>query len=398
MIILAIDTSCDETCIAIVEVAKGRFYTKSNVVSSQIKIHKKYGGVVPFLAKREHQKNLIPVLKESLKKAKILKKETKLKTNNFTKVKKILTKEENLLRNVYDFLIHYKNPLIDLIAVTKGPGLEPCLWTGINFAKALSFFWRKPIIPVNHLEGHIFANFLGKSQILNLKSQIFPAVALIASGGHTELVLVRRIKQYKLIGETLDDAAGECLDKIAKIINLPYPGGPEIEKIAKFGSKETYNFPRPMIWSKDYNFSFSGLKTSVLYLTKKLKNKDLKKIKTKANISASAQQAVFDVLIVKTIKAVKEKNAKTILAGGGVMANKTLKRQFKLKIKKILGSQFLVKKQKNQKINFLVPSKKLCTDNAAMIAVAAYFNKNKKIAQNNIRKIASIKADSNLNL
>lgn len=391
MKILAIDTSCDETCISVVEKKSGNFKIESNVVSSQIKIHKKYGGVVPFLARREHQRNLVPVLKESLKKAKLLKKEIKQKNNDLKRFKKNFIKEENLFEDICGFLNDYKKPLIDAIAVTKGPGLEPCLWTGINFAKAISIFWEKPLITVNHLEGHIVANLLllinPKSESRNKKEKIiFPAIALVASGGHTELILIKKIGQYKLIGETLDDAAGECLDKIAKIINLSYPGGPEIEKLSKIGNKEAYNLPRPMSWSKDYNFSFSGLKTAVLYLTKKIKNKELKNKETKANIAASAQQAVFDVLISKTIKAAIEKNAKTILVGGGVMANETFKKQFKRELN-----------AKRLKLNFLVPPKKFCTDNAAMIGVAAFSNKEKKISPNNVKKIYSIKANSNLN-
>ncbi|GAI39325.1 unnamed protein product, partial [marine sediment metagenome] len=200
MNILAIDTSCDDTCISILKVKNQKsktieFNILSNIVSSQIKVHQKYGGVYPFLAKREHQKNLMPVLKQALKKAKLLK----------------LSKSQK--------------PDIDIIAVTIGPGLDPCLWMGVNFAKALSYFWQVPIIPVNHIEGHLLANLL--PQI------VFPAVCLVVSGGHTQLILMRKIGDYKIIGETRDDAAGECFDKTARILGLGYPGGPAIAALAE---------------------------------------------------------------------------------------------------------------------------------------------------------------------
>jgi N6-L-threonylcarbamoyladenine synthase len=379
MIVLAIDTSCDETCIAVLKFKKNKIEVKSNAVSSQIKIHKKYGGVVPGLARREHQKNLIRILEKSLKEAKLLnkKKSAKVEEKKLKRIKEILKREKSLGYEVEKFFNKYKIPKIDLIGVTKGPGLEPCLWTGISFAKVLSFFWQKSIIPINHLEGHVLANLLKNKKIK------FPAVALIASGGHTELLLVKNIKKYKLLGETRDDAAGECLDKIAKIINLPYPGGPEIEKLAKKSKKDAYNLPRPMIWSKDYDFSFSGLKTAVLYLTIKLGEKKVKERKTKEGIATSSQQAIIETLVSKTIKAAKEKKAKTIILGGGVIANKELQKQFNSQIK-----------NKNLKLDLLLPPKNLCTDNAAMVAITAYINREKNIPP---KKTAKIKANANLN-
>lgn len=378
MRILAIDTSCDDTCIAILEIKNSKIKILSNAVSSQIKIHKKYGGVFPFLAKREHQKNLPFALKIALKKAGLLKKKKK----NQIRIKELeamnsFLKENDFISKTKNFLLNYQKPEIDLIAVTSGPGLEPCLWTGINFAKVISFSWKKPIVLVNHLEGHIFSNWLTptykkiKTQKDSLENRekektIFPAIALIISGGHTELVFIKKILQYKLLGETVDDAAGECLDKIAKILNLPYPGGPEIEKIAKDGNPNFHYFPRPMINTKDYNFSFSGLKTAVLYFVKNIQKKKLKNIKK--DIAASSQEAVIEVLVKKTIKAAKEKKAKTILVGGGVSANKRLKSIFKKELKK-------------EKINanLLFPPKKFSTDNAAMIAISAFYHKKEKI-------------------
>lgn len=351
MKILAIETSCDETAIALVEAKGGvknpRFKIFKNIVASQIKIHRPFGGVVPNLAKREHLLNL-PILWQRIK-----------------------NKELRIINS------------IGLIAVTVGPGLEPALWTGINFAKDLYKELRiknkgLKIIGANHLEGHLYSFFL-KSKFnpsaggQNSKS-LFPAIALIISGGHTILIKMDSPIKYKKIGETRDDAVGEAFDKVARLLNLPYPGGPEIEKMAKLGNPSAIDFPRPMLNQKNYDFSFSGLKTSVLYYLRD--NKDFKK----EDVAASFQQAAFDVLISKTLRVVDEFNAKSIFISGGVAANKTLQKQFKSKIK-----------NKKLEINFFFPEKKFCADNAAMIAVAGYIN----YLQNKKRRLI---ADGNLNL
>jgi len=360
MTILAIETSCDDTCVAILE-AKGnknsRFKILSNIVSSQVKIHAKYGGVYPSLAKREHQKNLPIALRKALRTA--------------------------------------KNPKVDLIAVTVGPGLEPCLWVGVNFAKELAEKLKLPLIPVNHIEAHIFANFVNsKLKAQNSKPQLktqslFPAVCLVVSGGHTQLILMKGFGKYKILGETRDDAAGECFDKTARILGLGYPGGPAIAaEAAKYKIQDTkykIQLPRPMIYQKNYDFSFSGLKTAVLYLVKQLTvgNKQLT-ISQKREICSEAQQAIIDVLIHKTLKAAKEYKTKAIILGGGVTANDELRRQFKQKCA-------------NLKFKYLVPPKNLCTDNAVMVAVAAYFRfKISDLRFKNNRQ--RIKADSNLRL
>lgn len=346
MNILAIDTSCDDTCISVIKVKSIRFEILSNIVSSQIKIHRKYGGVYPTLAKREHQKNLLPVLKRALKKAKLF------KTSKCQK------------------------PDIDLIAVTVGPGLDPCLWMGVNFAKALSYFWQVPIIPINHIEGHVLVNFLTKAD--NNFQKSFPAICLIVSGGHTQLILMKEIGKYKIIGETRDDAAGECFDKTARILGLDYPGGPSIAaeaaKLSTTHYKLQTKLPRPMINSKDYDFSFSGLKTAVLYDFKKRPEKIRRSKKYIREMAKEIQQAIIDVLIKKTIKAAKDYKVKSIILGGGVAANKELRKQFNYTLQTIHYS-----------LNFLVPPKKLCTDNAAMIGIAGYFNRKK--ASKNWRKI-----------
>ncbi len=384
MRILAIETSCDETAIAILERKKNSFRILSSVVSSQVKIHAKWGGVVPMLAKREHIKNLPLVLNRALKQAKLG--NYKLQNTNSKQI-----------------------PKIDLIAVVNGPGLEPALWTGINFAGELAAKWNKPLIPINHLEGHLYSVFLQKNGEFSISNFQFPIIALLVSGGHTQIVLVKGFLKYKILGETRDDAAGEAFDKVAKMLGLGYPGGPEISRLAEKRRKQilktigvgalferskkkgisgfqnfvseaqNFQFPRPMINSKDYDFSFSGLKTAVLY-----KTKELKKLtpKIKEEICYEFQQAVIDVLISKTIRAAKEYKAKTVILAGGVSANKELRRQIEKEVKKNIPHS-----------TFLVPYSSFTGDNAAMMALAAYFrwSKEKKPAKD-------LKADGNLKL
>ena len=346
MIILAIDTSCDDTCVAVLKVSgkkRPTFKVLSNIISSQTKIHRKYGGVWPFLAKREHQKNLPIVFGRAKKKARVKK--------------------------------------FDLISVTIGPGLEPCLWVGVNFAKNLSKKLEIPIIPINHIEAHIYANLVdGQKKFFR-----FPAVCLVVSGGHTQLILMKNHLKYKILGETRDDAAGECFDKVARILGLKYPGGPEIEREAKKLKVKKFKvkLPRPMIFQKNYDFSFSGLKTAVLYDFKN-RPKKIKQSRTYIReIAKETQQSIIDVLIYKTLKAAKDYKAKTIILGGGVTANKELRKQFKKNIR----SQAL-------NIKFFVPEKEYCTDNGAMIGVASYFH----YLNNEKYKWKKIKADANLKI
>ncbi len=329
MNILAIETSCDDTAIALVQVKNKKFKVLSSVVSSQIEIHKKWGGVYPSLAKREHIKNLPVVFKKA----------------------------------------HKKQKSTDFVAVTVGPGLEPCLWTGINFARDLAKKLDIPIIPVNHVEAHILVNFIKKRPKL-------PALALVVSGGHTQLILVKDIGKYKILGETRDDAAGECFDKTARILGLDYPGGPAIAKQACVKPGFTQKLPRPMMYSKDYDFSFSGLKTAVLYNFRNQSRKTQKSKKYIQEMASEIQQAVIDVLAKKTKLAALDYNVKTIIVGGGVSANKELRRQFKKTFN-----------------NVIFPDKELSTDNAVMAAVAGYYNKSKKT-----KDYEKIKAKANLRI
>jgi len=368
-----------------------KFDILSNIVSSQVEVHKKYGGVYPNLAKREHQKNLVLVLKKTLKNAELLKIfNSQSSILNFQKLKEILEREEILFKKLEKFLKKYQKPKIDAIAVTIGPGLESCLWIGVNFAKALSFYWNLPIIPVNHIEGHILVNFLNNNfQVPSFNLQeLFPAICLVASGGHTQLILMRDFGKYKIIGETRDDAAGECFDKIAKILGLGYPGGPIVATKAKKHNKKSRGpastrLPRPMLKQKNYDFSFSGLKTAVLYNFKKQPLKIRRNEKYIKEMCCESQQAIVEILVKKTIRAAEAYMAKTIILGGGVTANSELRKQFQSAI----NNQQLT-------INFLVPSKNFCTDNATMIGVAGYFG----WLRGETKPWKNIKAGANLRL
>ncbi len=405
MKILAIETSCDETAIAIVEAKGGvkipSFHILSNIVASQVKLHAKFGGVVPNLAKREHQRNLVPVLLQALEVAGLtnntLPASQAKRGEHITSLHSILERESELFTHSEKHILNLKPPAIDAIAVTVGPGLAPALWVGVNFAKALAFLWRKPIIPVNHMEGHI-ASVLLREERRNLKHEIrnpkqikklenqnfkFPAMALLVSGGHTELVFMKNWGDKKIIGETLDDAAGEAFDKVARLLGLPYPGGPEIAKEARKNfqfpisnfqtnsktqiSNYQIKLPRPMLHTKDYNFSFSGLKTAVRYLVENLKQQNISVKKMRPAIAKEFQDAVVDVLVAKTIRAAKEYNVKTIILGGGVAANSLLRKRLGDEIKNNMPATC-----------YMLPDTSFTGDNAAMIAAAAYLFGKKK--------------------
>ncbi len=377
MIILSIETSCDDTGVAVLKKEKGKITTLSNVVSSQDDIHKKWGGVFPTEAKREHQKNLVPSLKKALSKASLLEKGS-IKTPS--SLKEILFRESILLKDIQVFFKKNKIKKIDAIAVTVGPGLEPCLWAGVNFARALSCYLNIPIIPVNHIKAHILFFLLEKKEI------DFPAVGLIVSGGHTELLLINSLSSYELIGKTRDDAAGECFDKVARVLGLGYPGGPEISKKAHLWETKTnkvkpfdINLPKPMMHSKNYDFSFSGLKTAALYDFLSREEKVQKNKNYINQMAYETQEAIVDVLVFKLKKAIKEYNAKTAILGGGVTANKKLRE----KVKK-LDKEFPL-------IPFFLPPVSLSTDNANMIGIASFASKERL-------SFEDVKADANMKI
>ncbi len=368
MIILAIETSCDETAISVVQaegdLTRPRFKVLAHQVSSQVALHAPFGGVVPNIAKREHLKNLPIVLDQALAEAK-------------------LTHEEAV-------------KIIDAIAVTVGPGLEPALWTGIEFAKKLAEEWQKPLIPTNHLEGHIISvlapNLDTGCPSGHPVSIKFPAVALIISGGHTELVLVKKLGEYERVGSTRDDAVGEAFDKVARLLGLPYPGGASVSKLAK-EARDTnltsdWHLPRPMLHSPDLNFSFSGLKTAVRYGIEK--HGTMSEL-DKQTLAREFEDAVIEVLTAKTLKAIEAYEAKSLIIGGGVIANQTLRDAFTK-----LTSNF---PSPTSPLPLLIPDFKLSTDNATMIAMASYIRylKNEVIPPDQVLN-TTITANGNLAL
>ena len=376
MKILGIETSCDETAVCLIE-TKNEIHILGNQLYSQVALHAKYGGVFPNMAKREHAKNLVPLLEKCLREANILKeKNQKISTEKNEKIKEILEREEGLFEMLSELAGKMKKPDIDAIAVTNGPGLEPALWVGVSFAKALGELWDIPLYPVNHMEGHIVVASVDKiyEKEFAFKKINYPAIALLISGGHTQLVLNKELLNYEIIGDTKDDAIGEAFDKVARILGLPYPGGPEISKLAEkeraenfstYGrstegrQKETsYPLPRPMIHSKDLNFSFSGIKTAVLYTVKKIPELTAA---IKQEIAREFEDAVVEVIILKTRQAVMEYNAQTIIIGGGVSANKKIREDFTA-----LANEL--------SIELMIPEVSASTDNAFMIALAGYVN------------------------
>ncbi len=391
MKILAIETSCDETALSILEargtLAKPSFSILADEVASQIAIHKEFGGVFPMMAKREHARNIFPLFVKTLKKAGLYAQAKKPDEN--LKTKKLLAtleKEPELLVHFLEEMPKIKRPKIDLIAVTNGPGLEPALWVGINFAKALSVAWNIPLMPVNHMEGHVVSSILavqakhtGKQKI---ESVAFPAISLLISGGHTELVHVKDWMAYKVIGETQDDAAGEAFDKVARMLGLPYPGGPEISRLAQAGkANPIIKLPRPMTHSPNFHFSFSGLKTAVLYLIQKIAPLNEQ---TRKDIAKEFEQAVTDVLVKKTLRAIEKYKAKTLLLGGGVASNKKIRETFET-----------ICKENFPKLELYFPRKDLSTDNALMIGIAGYF---RFLKTGKGKALLSIKADGGMRI
>jgi N6-L-threonylcarbamoyladenine synthase len=330
MKILAIETSCDDTSIAIVEGRGNRVRTLATVTASQIPLHRRYGGVVPEVAARAHAETIVPTIKEV-----------------FSQLG--LDPERAM-----------KKPPIEAIAVTCGPGLVTSLWVGVTTAKLLAREWGVPLFGVNHMIGHIY------SSIADGSLPKFPVLALIVSGGHTELVWMKNQTSWKKIGATRDDAAGEAFDKFGKVLGLPYPGGPEIAHRALKGNAEAITFPRPMLNSPDFDFSFAGLKTSGR-MWAEIQARTHKKLSPKliADGAASYQAAIVEVITAKTVRAARQYEPKTILLGGGVAANDSLREKLAVAIAPF------------RRIKLLLPEKKYTTDNAAMIGTAAYFTKNK---------------------
>ena len=402
MKILGIESSCDDTSVALLEATDDGFVVLSEKTADQIDVHKKYGGVVPEIAGRMHAEKIMPLVEE------VMKQDTRYKKQDTNKLP----------------ITNYQLPKPDVIAVTAGPGLMTGLMVGVEAAKALSYLWEVPVVRVNHIEGHIYSVLLkdtkdkiqdtNKSEIQNSKSQKnirksglsviskelqFPCLCLIVSGGHTELILMKKHGKYELIGKTRDDAAGEAFDKVAKLLGLEYPGGPKISKLAQDGDPTAIPFPRPMIDDETFDFSFSGLKTAALYWLRDHSvipsgARDLSKhrmygsrtaiSKSQATASkdsssrtprndimndfcASFEQAIVDVLVTKTIRAAKQFKPKTVILAGGVSANKKLRDTL----------QSAVSNQQSA-MNLRVPPLRYTMDNGTMIATAGYFHAIKK--------------------
>ncbi|HBH71624.1 MAG: O-sialoglycoprotein endopeptidase [Parcubacteria group bacterium GW2011_GWC1_42_11] len=383
MRILAIETSCDETGIAILETTgalgaispRAQIKVLADVLVSQASIHAEFGGVFPALARREHAKNMMPLIIRALSEADLLRPQQSVRilhTKEKETLEKIFYKEPELFEAFKTALLDISIPDIDAIAVTSGPGLEPALWVGINTAEALGTLWGVPVIPVNHMEGHIVASLLthksttdGKKNFA-LASLHYPALTLLISGGHTELVLMARAGTYEVLGQTRDDAVGEAFDKVARMLGLAYPGGPEISKLAEqvpTGKKLIDPLPRPMLSSKNFDFSFSGLKTSVLYAIKKIPSITPE---MKAIIAKDFEDSVTEVLVAKTLAAAKKYNVYEIILGGGVSANKKIRAAFINAVRRELPG-----------VTLFLPDQKLSTDNGLMIGVAGLLRSSK---------------------
>ncbi len=380
MNILSIETSCDETAISIIHVSgdihKPIFRILGNHVASQIALHAQYGGVFPALAKREHIKAITPLFIQVLKDADMYKKEINHILPEFIKenIETLLTRETDMYHDIVESVYSLEKPAIDAIAITTGPGLEPALWVGVNFAKTLSMLWDIPLVPVNHMEGHVMSVVAQASgDTFEVAPIVFPALSLLVSGGHTELVLLRDWMVYEKIGQTKDDAVGEAFDKVARIVGLPYPGGPAISALAREAREQNLpriiEFPRPMLHSGTYDFSYSGLKTAVLYKTKDM---GILTDEDKKIIAREFEEAAIEVLVKKAMRAVEEYGVRTLMIGGGVANNTYLQSELRQAVQIY-----------NPEISVYFPRTDFSTDNALMIGVAGYYQflKNKNGAQ-----------------
>ncbi len=409
--ILAIETSCDETAFSILQRHDdGRISVLSHKVHSQADLHAEFGGVFPAMAKREHDKNFTPLLASAFKEAFDIaipetmtaeadqaenKSGSNINEQTTLTVESILSREDDLASDLIAYFQSISESDFAMIkerltgiAVTHGPGLEPALWVGISGAKTLATIFDKPLFPINHMEGHI-ASVLASSAMSEHGGKVpdvsFPAIALLISGGHTELVSISSWHQYSLIGQTVDDAIGEAYDKVARLLGLPYPGGPHVSRLAETwrsahpesdakshakhqhgltpsAEHNEFSLPRPMIHSKDYNFSFSGLKTACLYAVRDtIKAQDDQSLsqEQKEALAAEFEQAASDVLRSKTMRAIEEYAAQTLIIGGGVIANQFIRKNFAALCDE-------------SDISLLIPDKSLATDNATMIGLVAH--------------------------
>ena len=389
MNILSIETSADETAVSLVRVTgefpDARYELLGNALRTQIEMHRQYGGIFPTMAKREHAKALTPLLKVAMEEAELSSEaDETLPEDIKAQLETILEREPELFETLVSFLESHERPTVDLIAVTSGPGLEPALWVGVNFAKALALAWDIQVVPVNHMEGHVLASIYDVERDEQLSEIEFPAIALLISGGHTELVLMKNWGSYEKVGQTRDDAVGEAFDKVARLMDLPYPGGPEISRRAGEARAaklpEYLSLPRPMLNSDDLDFSFSGIKTAVRY---GIEGKDLSDTDKQA-LSRDFEDAVAEVLIKKAEKALEQYGAKTLVVGGGVSANSYLREEFQKRLLETVPDATVY-----------FPERSLSTDNSIMIALAGHARAKSSLSA---RGAEAIRADGNRSL
>lgn len=370
MLILSIETSCDETAVTLIratgEFPNAEYEILGDALWSQIDIHREFGGVFPSAGKREHIATILPLLEKVIEESGIEPYEFSptLSPEEEQAIETLLIREPGLAKQLLTFYKERGRFAIDLIAVTTGPGLEPALWVGVNFTKALAQLWDVPVVPVNHMEGHILASIYNAEKDNALASIHFPALALLISGGHTEFILMSDWGHYEKVGQTVDDAVGEAFDKVARLLGLPYPGGPEISKKAREARKKKLptfeKLPIPMLDSGNLNFSFSGLKTAVRYaIADKTLSED-----EKAAIARDFEDVVAEVLTKKSLSAIEQYGAKTLIVGGGVSANQHIKR--------VMEATLLVE---HDEVTTYFPSPGLSTDNSIMIALAGHAHK-----------------------
>lgn len=396
MKLLAIETSCDETAITVLEgtgdTTHADFRILGNALLSQIDIHREFGGVFPAVAKREHAKNIVPMLHASLSNAGLLREETRtLSESEIQTITEILSREPETAAALIAFLSQYAVPDIDVLAVTHGPGLEPALWVGVNFTRALAHAWQKPIVGVNHMEGHLLSALATPNpdddRAFSLTNITLPVLGLLISGGHTELVLMESWLSYRLVGRTRDDAVGEAFDKAGRMLGLPYPGGPEIsaraEKSRAEGRTELPVLPRPMLHDDSCDFSFSGLKTAVRYRIPDLVGDNEMTEEVREILSHAFEDAAGDVLLAKTLRALEATNAQSVALGGGVSANNHIRTIFAQKLA-----------ETHPHINLFLPEFRFCTDNAIMIGIAGFFH----ALQEKYIPAAELRANGNLRL
>lgn len=393
--ILAIETSCDETSIALIKATPKdggmmNIDTIAHIVHSQANLHTQYGGVFPALARREHSKNLVPVMLDVISHGQdadtpLFAQTTPPSVQTQEHVRTLLAREPKLHECIVRHLYTISGEGIDSIAVTQGPGLEPALWVGINFAQALGTLWNIPVTPINHMAGHLISALYDEKRTCIITPP-FPLLTLLISGGHTELVLSQSLWEHTIIGKTRDDAVGEAYDKVARLLGLPYPGGPEVARLAdeaRTRNIQKFSLPRPMIDAPNLDFSFSGLKTAVLYLIRDIGTLD---DIDRLALAREFEDAVTDVLTRKFIRALETHNARTCSIGGGVAANTHIREALRTSIEHV-----------DSHISLRVPPKALATDNAFMIACA-----DAVMATHNITQSANehlpLKADGNLSL